>query len=205
MGIAIFLRKNHSTNRFRDILINSLNSGIGDKALICSGFFQENFRNSNYQSSQEPNFINALVSNNIELITIGIHNNYWLNSYKNFRDNLQSSGVNITAKYKKGLKWHAKIYILFSKNIPILGIIGSSNITRNAFSVSKPFNYESDVILWSKSKLVNNFMEEQLSPINDSYEFIRASYDSQINGNLSVADRLKKLENEIKIDSLNDL
>jgi len=100
MGLIIFLRKRAQINWFRDIVIGSINSGAGNRVILCSGFFQE--VEGKYQASMERNFAGA--------------------------------GVNITAKYTSNLKWHAKIFILKNNTNPILGIIGSSNITRPAFS-----------------------------------------------------------------------
>lgn len=155
MGIAIYLRKSKNINYFRDIILDSINSGEGDSAIICSGFFQENFKNNSYQVSLEGNFADSLKNNNIKLTTIGIHNSTWKNSYRNFVNNLRTKGVNITPLYKNRLRWHAKVYILKRENNPLLGIVGSSNFTRTAFSVNTTFNYEADVVLWTKKSKKN--------------------------------------------------
>lgn len=147
MGLMIFLRKRAQINWFRDIVIDSINSGAGNRVILCSGFFQEGGK---YHASIERNLAEVLHNRSIEITTIGIHNHNWLQKYKNFRNSLLYAGVNITAKYTSNLKWHAKIFNLKNNTNPILGIIGSSNITRPAFSDNVPFNYEADIVLWSK-------------------------------------------------------
>lgn len=207
MGLVIFLRRRAAINKFREILINSLNSGIGDEALICSGFFQELWGTQTYQASQEGNFQKALVKHNITLNTIGVHNGYWIAAYRNFRDNLIASGVNINSKIKKGLHWHAKVYILKRQNKPILAIVGSSNITRNAFSTTSPFNYETDVVLWldefeDLNRIVSLAVEELAENTN---EVIVADYDPNKNFGLSLEEKLNQLMNDFENLDLNDL
>lgn len=96
MGLMIFLRRRAQINWFRDIVIDSINSGAGNRVILCSGFFQEGGK---YQASIERNLARVLHSRSIEITTIGIHNYNWLQKYKNFRNSLLSAGVNITAKY----------------------------------------------------------------------------------------------------------
>jgi len=206
LPIAIVLRKRARANHFRDLMIGSLNSGAGDSALLCSGFFQEN-RGSSYQASMEPKFTKSLKKNNISLTTVGIHNYQWQRSYVSFRDNLLEKGVNITAYYKSGMKWHAKVFILSKKDKPIFGIIGSSNITRNAFSNSVPFNNECDVILWvnNAGKSISSLISGGEQGDNFPYETIRASYKKSQNSGLSIQDRLQKIKEDILNDKLKPL
>lgn len=207
MGLVIFLRKRTQVNRFRDILIDSINLGIGNKAVICSGFFQELFKSNSYRASTERNFSNILSTKQIELTTIGIHNNTWMPSYKNFRDSLRTAGVNIAAKYAPSFHWHAKIFILKQNDNPILAIVGSSNITRNAFSDSYPHNYEADVIMWLDSlEPISALMERMIADTRDDpHEVIIADYDPHKNSNLSIEDRLKRIDGELKELDLRDL
>jgi hypothetical protein len=202
MAIAIILRKRHNINKFRDMMIDVIRSGCGDSALLCSGFFQERkifYGNvSPYQVSQEANLANVLAQNNIQLTTVGIHSREWIQSYRNFRDNLIAAHVNIDAKYNKNLRWHAKVFIISSNGTSIFGIIGSSNMTRSAFSVSKPFNYECDVILWSdKVPGLIQRVNELLARDFEVDELIKAPYLEEENGNLSVEVRLDMIKAEI--------
>jgi len=204
MPLAITLRTSLHANHFNQIFVSAINTGVPNEILLCSGFFQENFRGSAFQASLEPGFVAGLVANRITLTTVGIHHSGWLASYKQFRDNLLLAGVNITSLYKPALKWHAKIAIFKQAGQPILGVIGSSNMTSNAFGTQRNpsppryFNYESDVILWDETaiNLFPIFNELQNSP-GSSQQFIRAPYLIDENFGLSVADRLKFLEGEV--------
>lgn len=195
MKVVIFLRKNLPINRFRDLLISSIGSGKGNRVLLCSGFFQENYKSSSYRATLEPRFIDALVKNKISLTTVGIHNNTWLPSYKAFITNLKKAKVNVFAKHLSALKWHAKVFILFKDDTPLFGIIGSSNITRRAFSTEKDFNYECDVVL------ATNKMQAELNlftdTINDPSEIIISDYNIEENKGITIEDRLMDLEKEI--------
>ncbi|MBO2626636.1 hypothetical protein I6M44_21565 [Shewanella algae] len=151
MAIAIILRNQLPINRFRDLLIGSIKTGAGDNALLCSGFFQENFRGSAYQASCERGFGLEVAKSKIELNTVGIHNGSWKQSYRDFRDNMIALGANINCYYKNGLRWHAKVFVLSKGEEPIFGIIGSSNITRTAFGSISNFNCECDVMIWPDS------------------------------------------------------
>ena len=207
MGLAIFLRKRAQVNRFRDVVIDSINAGVGTKSTLCSGFFQEMFKSSPYCASAERNLALVLANNGIELTTIGIHNNTWLPSYKNFRNSLRNAGVNILAKYSTSFHWHAKIFILKQVDDPILAVVGSSNITRNAFSVSSPHNVEADVFMWRDSILpLTTIIEGMIAAtIEDPHEVIVADYDPHRNANLTIDDRLKRLDAELKEYPLRDL
>jgi hypothetical protein len=57
MPIAIVLRKKPHVNAFRDLIVDVLGSGSTDEALLCSGFFQENFKGSAYQASAEKGLL----------------------------------------------------------------------------------------------------------------------------------------------------
>ena len=198
MAIAIILRNKLPINRFRDLLIGSIKTKAGDKALLCSGFFQENFKGSIYQASQELNFANEVASSGIQLDTVGIHNWAWKQSYKDFQKNMLSAGGNVNCYYKTGLKWHAKVFILFKDKRPIFGIIGSSNITRNAFGSMSNFNYECDVMIWpDDNKEISNWMNEQTENIDFPYDIIKAPYIAEMNSGITVQERLNKLAEEI--------
>lgn len=201
MGLIIFLRKQLNQNKFRNTVISSINTGEGNSAILCSGFYQENWhRNPHYEVSTEGNFDQALINNNISLTTYGVYNYTWLQSYKNFRNNLRNKGININAKRVTQFHWHAKIFILKMDDRPILGIVGSSNMTRNAFGLTSPFNFEADVIMWLDDyDKINKMMTEI---INESKEFpdeiIVTDYDPMKNNGQSIEDRLRRLENDLK-------
>jgi hypothetical protein len=206
MALAIILRKHLHVNRFRDLMIDVLDTGRGDNAILCSGFFQEDYRGYGYRASQEQGFAQVLKKNNIDLTTVGIYHSSWKQSYLNFRDNLFIAGVKIHAKYKPGLKWHAKVFILSHNQFPVFGIIGSSNITRRAFGSMIDFNYECDAIIWPDSEQeISIFVDKFLNDIDDSQEVIRAPYLEEINRGLTIQNRLDELKKEILESGLSDL
>lgn len=204
MPLAITLRTNLQANHFNRIFVTALNTGVPDEVLLCSGFFQENLRGSAFQASLEPGFVTGLVANKIRLTTVGIHHAGWFGSYQTFRNNLVRRGVTLTALYKPSLKWHAKIAIFKQAGDPVLGIIGSSNMTSSAFgTLSNPipprnFNYESDVIIWDESRIsIAKILDELQSADGANQQVIRAPYLPDENSGLSVADRLAFLEREV--------
>lgn len=71
-----------------------------------------------------------------------------------------SAGVRINCFKKRGLKWHAKIFIAKTGGVPCAGIIGSPNITRNAFFVGRKFNNECDVFLWNENSPLSSIIED---------------------------------------------
>ncbi|RWU08036.1 NgoFVII family restriction endonuclease [Pseudidiomarina gelatinasegens] len=206
LAIAIILRNQLPVNRFRDLLIGSIQTGAGDNALLCSGFFQENFKGSAYQASAERNFGLEVARSKIELNTVGVHNGSWKQSYRDFRDNMKALGANINCYYKNGLKWHAKVFVLSKGAEPVFGIIGSSNITRTAFGSQSNFNYECDVMIWpDENKKISAWVDNQMADNNFPYELIRAPYDPDMNNGIAVKDRLQKLKTEIFDSSLSKL
>ena len=207
MGLVIFLRKRQNENWFRKLLVNSMDTGLGNNVLLCSGFFQEYFKGGPYQVSTEANFDNVLLKHKISLTTVGVHNSSWLAPYKHFRNNLQTQGIKVSAKLSTTFHWHAKIYILKKDDRPIFGIVGSSNMTRNAFGVTNPFNFEADVFLWlDEFKELNDLITQSLSEIQQfNSEVIVADYDVEKNFGLTIEDRLKQLSSDVENGELTDL
>lgn len=205
MGIAITLRDQVGVNHFRDLLIGSIRSGAGTSALLCSGFFQEGFRSS-YLASKETHFSKELANSKVALTTVGVHNYGWFRAYKSFRNNMLAAGVNISCFRSPGMRWHAKVFILSSNDQPVFGIIGSSNITRPAFSTTNPFNRECDVFLWSDSNnAISDWMENRMDELNDYRGVIRAPYLPEMNGGLGVEDRLSRLQDQVIGGGLSEL
>jgi len=195
MNMLIILRTKKNENLFRDIMINSIDSMNDKTAYLCSGFFQEFFKGSTYQVSTESNFDNILRNSKTKLITLGIYNNSWKPSYLYFIRNLERKGVNIEPYIVRGFKWHAKIFILEKNRKNILGIIGSSNLTRKAFSSDYPFNYECDVVLWDDSiKQLNSIILENLRK-RDIKDVIKTTYLPKENLDLSIHERLEYIKN----------
>jgi len=195
VGIKIFLRKTGKQNCFRAVATEFPKVATVDELILCSGFFQED--RWGYFASLENDFSSTLHNNNVKVTTYGIHNSQWTTSYINFVNNLRSAGVNVNAKRKASMRWHAKILIYKYKGAPIVGIIGSSNITRPAFAITPPFNYESDVLLYIPA--VEQQVETLLKEANNE-DVINAQYDVEENHGLSIEERLRNLEKDITSD-----
>jgi hypothetical protein len=199
--MLIIFRKELKVNIFRDLIIATLSSKLGDEAVIGSGFFQEEYRTQNsYRLSREYNFLNAMKG--VTVTTVGVYSSMWRNSYLKFVEVMRNNGIKTDARYVSGNKWHAKIYLLLKNKTPEFGIIGSSNMTRSAFGIQGSFNYECDVALWDNSAFTT-LVEETTKKIEDKQSFINAEYDAERNGGLSVSQRLAHLRDEVfKLDKL---
>lgn len=207
MRLIILLRKDPNVNQFRDILIDSLASGEGDECYLGSGFFQEattvgigarHYRASQEISSNHNVFCCSLNGNNIKITTIGVHNPQWVRRYANFCQSLTRCGINLTP-YLLRRSWHAKTFVLLKDNRPILGIIGSSNITRPAFSSGGTFNFEADVVMWDDSirgidRLISTTIESNENP----FGLVVTDYDPDKNRGVTIDDRLKGIVSEIQ-------
>lgn len=211
MPIAIVLRTTKTRSLYRDAIISTLSTGAGNYALICSGFFQENFKGSLYQASLEPGLAEALVVNAVQLDTIGIHNSTWSPSYINFCKNLSAAGVTLVPYLISGFQWHAKVFLLKHFQNPIFGIVGSSNLTANAFGVSNSpalptdspsppakFNFECDVYFWStENALISAAMTRLIEQDEVRPQVILTQYDAQENLGRSIEERLSEVEQQI--------
>lgn len=204
MPIAIILRTSGSINIFRDAIIDALDSDHIDEALLCSGFFQENFKGSAYQASTEQQLGLVCANSGIKLTTVGIHNNTWKPSYQNFKANMLAAGANITCMYKPGMHWHAKVFIASSSGKPHFGIVGSSNITRNAFSTGGKFNNECDVFMWAKSSPITA-IASRIADILDGQVIIRAPYLRKHNQGMSLPQKLSRIRDEVLGQDLQEL
>lgn len=197
MSIAILLRNQQTPNVFRNLILNVVQIPDLKQIIICSGFFQDKFNKSTYCASTEGNLAQKLAASKAEVITVGLHNSQWKFSFDEFNNSLTTAGVNLKVRKISGYRWHAKVFIASTKNGPVFSLIGSSNMTRNAFSTSKPFNYEADVALWvpqakGVSSAVNNILSE-----SSSYDVIRTSYSPRKNEGLTIRSRLTQLRNDI--------
>lgn len=204
MPIAIVLRTSGTENIFRDTLVGALGSKNADEALLCSGFFQENFKGSVYQASAEKKLGRACAKSKVKLTSVGIHNNTWLPSYRNFRDNMLSHGADITCYYRSRMHWHAKVFIASSNCTPSLGIIGSSNLTRNAFSIGNDFNNECDVFLWTRNGPFAGIAEATAERLNEQI-VVRAPYIKRQNGGRSLPDLLDQIRSKVLGQDLREL
>ncbi|WP_178861770.1 phospholipase D-like domain-containing protein [Thiomicrorhabdus cannonii] len=198
--IAIFLRKNWTINRFRDAIITTFESPDVSEMILCSGFFQEN---KHYMASND--FKNICGKNKKTLKVVGLYSYNWRGDFDAFCQGVVNNNCPACLTVKKfrvpGMKWHAKIMVGKKNNQPVIASIGSSNITRRAFGKNMNFNYESDVIIWDDSI---NSISERLNELfqaslDQSDEVVISEYDPEDwrNGNLTLVEKVKKLEQDI--------
>jgi hypothetical protein len=197
MSLALVFRNQPKPNLFRSAILAATGIPGATDILICSGFFQNGFKGSPYQVSKEGGLVHKLKASGAKVTTVGVHNPYWKKPYSDFVQDLSAAGVIVTQKQPKGLHWHAKVFIVETKNGPVFGAIGSSNLTRNAFSTCTPFNYEADVLLWvpqakGVSAAVNGVLRDA-----ESTQVVRARYSPRLNAGLRVKDRLAMLRDQI--------
>lgn len=205
MPIAIVLRTSGHTNFFRDAMIRALDSGEAGEALLCSGFFQENFHNSAYRASTEQMMADVCARNRVKLTTVGIHNHTWKHSYRNFRESLVAAGVDLSCLYKAGMRWHAKVFIAsLPGGAPHFGIVGSSNITRNAFSTGANYNNECDVFMWTRASPVSALVES-LTEAADDRIIIRAPFLRSYNQGKTLPELLANIKAQVLAQDLKDL
>lgn len=95
--------------------------------------------------------------------------------------------------------WHAKVFLAKQGTVPLVGIIGSSNITRRAFGLDKDFNYECDVVFWGETVPdIDKAMSAAIGDSGDISDVIVTNYDDNHPANRQpLQDRLSSLELEI--------
>ncbi len=101
--------------------------------------------------------------------------------------------------------WHAKIFLAKQGEVPLVGIIGSSNITRRAFGLDKDFNYECDVVFWDEAVPdIDRAMTFAIGNPGDVSDVIVTNYDETHFANRQpLQDRLSSLEVEILAKAIN--
>ncbi len=198
--IAAILRTSQSPNVFRRAILSAFSGGIGNEYLLCSGFFQEKkYKVSSYYASDS--FLANVPANpcKVTITTVGIYDPHaWGSQYDDFVAKLSSikcscgSLLSVKKRKRKGSnKWHAKVFIAKANGQPRLAIIGSSNITKNAFDEKKGWNRECDVIIWNSADAqANSLIREAISgegvqpsqataPEGQAPEAFVSSYDSE--------------------------
>ncbi|WP_276967054.1 hypothetical protein [Metallibacterium scheffleri] len=207
--VAIFLRQAAAINHFRTVILRSFDRKEFDQLLLCSGFFQERgtFSASRDLAGSSPKWLCRK-----KVTAVGVYNGIWKPDFDRFIAGLQTiqccCGIPLSVEKRRTRRyhWHAKIFIASEGDDPALGIVGSSNMTRNAFGTSGSWNYEADVVLWnSDSAAANHVMDNVLEGISNIYQqsVIVTSYNAEEppNRNLSLQDRLRFLRDEINEQS----
>lgn len=207
--IAILFRESQKLNRFRKVISGTFQINI-DEMIICSGYFQEKYETSKFEAS------NAFKSPKCkQLILVSTKDaqedqkksiKEWDNSFIRFCKSMeQKMGNNMTLYKARTNTWHAKIMIGKIKQndsndlMPGIAMIGSSNLTRPAFGISSPYNYECDVVFWdTQIKAIDDLMSSILNQDGDDGVIV-SNYDinDPYNRNKSLESRVKELENQI--------
>lgn len=155
---AIVLSTIPSHNLFRQVVQQSFRSGYLTDFLICSGFFHErsNKRGSFFASDA---FTGATVPNSSSVTVVGAYEPA-SKEFDVFCSKLASgvkrkNGSSLPLVQRRAVKkyankWHSKLYLAKQYRKYRLAVIGSSNLTRSAFSPASS-NNESDVIIWDDS------------------------------------------------------
>lgn len=171
MAMQILFRKYVFESPFREALLE-LNKMTGEKLILSTGYVNLLFmKNGGINSYNKPQFINSIKEgfkgiNSPEIhIVGGTFKNApsKLQEFQDFLNQLISDLPNIDIKFFKAINesWHSKVAFKVKDHEAISGIIGSSNLTRAAFSIynnsSYNFNHEADVFIWKKKDTNKKF------------------------------------------------
>lgn len=204
--VAIFLRKTGSVNKFRAAILGALRTDLVDNALLCSGFFQDDGK---YSAGADFDLISHRKCNPLTVTTLGLYSYSWKKQYSTFFTQLQA---NNKSPYFSAIQmripsmgWHAKVFLAKQGTVPLVGIIGSSNITRRAFGLDKDFNYECDVVFWDETEPdIDKAMSAAIGDPGDISDVIVTNYDDKHPANRQpLQDRLSSLEVEILAKAVN--
>ena len=76
-------------------------------------------------------------------------------------------------------------------------------MTRNAFGLTSPFNFEADVVLWdTNNKIINDLCQQQTEIADNLDDIIYADYNIERNRGRTSIDKLRTIEGEILSESL---
>lgn len=204
---AIFLRKDAQPNFFRNIILSTLNNSYFDKYVLCSAFFQENKFST---SSEVISAVNSTRTVNIDIY--GLYRGTWNKQFNQFCSNMKNYYQNSSCStnfYKFKPNSHAKIFIARKKGLPLISIIGSSNLSAGAFAdrTSKDkWNQECDIVIWDDSDpsskgIIQDILEnvpEQLK----SFIYIANYEQTYISSDISCLDKINRLEELMKNNSV---
>lgn len=186
MPIAIFFRAQRIPNNFRESLLYLIEDAELDAIVLTYPYYSEKKLNgdgepSNYSILDRGLKERILSREKYELITIAprtIDKNdeedSWTKSYRNFVANLR----NYIEDANKNIDYHG--YFLMNENnflhakfclgykiieekyVPVVLLLGSSNLTNKAFDEYPDYNYESDILLWD-----DNYYTFKLDTLKD--------------------------------------
>ena len=204
-NLALILRKRSDRNVFRTLLLAAFNDKNAHTILLCSGFFQE--RGTFSASSDIVSSIKCVANCPKKLIIVGHYGYMWKNDFSNFCKSMKGQPCyRVHQRLARKRNWHSKVLIAkdHSSN-PIFAIIGSSNLTSNAFGINSKgkFNYESDVVMWNDSDSLARLVTEYLSTTDDESEIYVSKYDSEnaLNRQIPLDKKINALFDEIITES----
>jgi hypothetical protein len=171
-----------------------------DEALICSGFFQDDRK---YSTGADFDLISHRTCSPLKVTTLGLYSYSWKAQYATFFSQLRAQNpcpyFSAVQKRLPRMGWHAKVFLAKHANRPLVGIIGSSNITRRAFGELADFNYECDVVMWDeKVPEIEAAINAAIGDPGDVSDVIVTNYDDTHRVNRRpLQERLLSLEAEI--------
>jgi len=177
-----------------------------DEALLCSGFFQDDAK---YSTGADFDLIAHRSCSPLKLTTLGLYSYSWKAQYSTFFTQLQAKNACacFTAVQKRipSMGWHAKVFLAKAAGQPVVGVIGSSNVTRRAFGELKDFNYECDVVMWEESiAAIDAVVNAAIGDPGDVSDVIVTNYDDNHRANRQPLQlRLLALEAEIMSKAVN--
>ncbi|HHE8733175.1 TPA: NgoFVII family restriction endonuclease, partial [Haemophilus influenzae] len=169
--------------------------------------FQENKFST---SSEVISAVNSTRTVNIDIY--GLYRGTWNKQFNQFCSNMKNYYQNSSCStnfYKFKPNSHAKIFIARKKGLPLISIIGSSNLSAGAFAdrTSKDkWNQECDIVIWDDSDpsskgIIQDILEnvpEQLK----SFIYIANYEQTYISSDISCLDKINRLEELMKNNSV---
>lgn len=174
---------------FKEVLLLTLCSNIGDNFYLSSGFFGEgSFSASNDYGLYCPYSIcSNPYATNLHAKLIGCCDRKGLPQFKTFANNLKLAGYHTFCAYRPFQ--HAKVFLYQKGSTPIVEIIGSSNMTSRAFGSSSVYNHKADLIIINDNMLgkkFSNFIEANDNSLENFVTKIVDNNDEEILSDIKV-------------------
>lgn len=161
----LILRNNYKVNIFRELYIILISSFIWDELFLTSWFIESSMLK--YRKKKYLNNLYDALRNNVNkwlfLKMLWIYNKYkYKNEYTKFVKKIKSI-PNLLICPKIIDKFHAKTLFWMSNNKLLFWLIWSSNLTKPAFWLSTPFNFEADILIYDSgapwiSEIVSSYI-----------------------------------------------
>ncbi|MDD2944132.1 MAG: hypothetical protein PHC51_14340 [bacterium] len=162
MPIKITLRKSKDISPFRRLLNMLFSSPVGQSAILCSGYIWQ--PNTGKYNILDDGLRNAIASGcsggSLTTVAGKFYPSYYENYYRNFVRDLRANGIKVNAYYAPKKNWHAKVAIKLNNNIPIAALVGSSNLTGHAYGENRNWNFEADVLIWSRNTAGSGYFRD---------------------------------------------